>query len=135
MRAEDCVLLEVRLGNTEAWVVDTKRQCLHRNCVATLTEAPDATVPASVNSDRNIRLLLRKTIHKDVLPFVDYATAAGIYAAVLSMALNKDMVRRQILKHARDLRCTGDVVTYVTAHQNAHGHLLTLDPETQDDRL
>lgn len=42
IRAEDGPILEDRMGNSEAWIAETKRQCLYRDCLDTLTNAPTA---------------------------------------------------------------------------------------------
>ena len=133
IRAEDGPILEDRMGNSEAWIADTKRQCLYRDCLATLTTAPTSTSSAAdVNADRNVALLMKKTISPDLLPYVEQSSAAGTFAAVIKLAPNKDLVKRRILSEARALTCNTDVAMYILAHQKAHGRLLTLDPEETD---
>ena len=129
IRAEDGPVLEDRMGNSEEWIAATKRQCLYRNCLEALTTAPTADSPAAViNADRNVALLMKKTISKDLLPYVEQPTAAGTFAAILKLAPNKDLVKRRILAEARALTCNTDIAAYILAHQKAHGRLLTLDP-------
>lgn len=133
IRAEDGPILEDRMGNSEAWIADTKRQCLYRDCLTTLTTAPTSeSSAAEINADRNVALLMKKTISPDLLPYVEHSTAAGTFAAVIKLAPNKDLVKRRILAEAHTLTCSNDITTYILAHQKAHGRLLTLDPEQAD---